>query len=64
MKITYDKVTNAVDVTFYNGKVSKTIEISKDVIVDLDRKKNVLSIEILGVKNIPVVVQLSKSSKT
>ncbi len=56
MKITYDKEAKAVAITLRKGKVAKTMEISSDVIADIDKKENVLYIEILGVSSVPVVV--------
>jgi len=49
MKVTYDKIADASYMTLRKGKVAKTVEINRDVIADLDKKGNVLGIEILGV---------------
>ena len=47
MKITYDKIANAAYMTLRKGKVSKTVEMSDSVIVDLDKSGNILGIELL-----------------
>ncbi len=47
MKITYDKIANAAYMTLRKGRVAKTVEMSDNVIVDLDRKGNILGIEML-----------------
>ncbi len=57
MKITYDKIADAAYMTLRKGKVAKTVEMSGDVIVDLDKKGHLLGIEMLGASN-----QFSKSN--
>lgn len=57
MKITYDKIADAAYMTLRKGKVVKTVEMSSDVIVDLDKKGHLLGIEMLGASN-----QFSKNS--
>ncbi|MFH1178673.1 MAG: DUF2283 domain-containing protein [bacterium] len=57
MKITYDKIADAAYMTLRKGKVAKTVEMSGDVIVDLDKKGHLLGIEMLGASN-----QFSKNS--
>ena len=47
MKITYDKIADAMYVTLKKGRVAKTEEISPNVIVDHDRGGSVLGVEIL-----------------
>jgi len=47
MKITYDKIANAAYMTLRKGKISKTVEMSDSVIVDLDKSGNILGIELL-----------------
>lgn len=47
MKITYDKIANAAYMTLRKGKVAKTVEMSDSVIIDLDKKGNLLGIEML-----------------
>ena len=51
MKITYDKIANAAYMTLRAGKVAKTVEMSGNVIVDLDKKGNLLGIEMLDAAN-------------
>jgi uncharacterized protein YuzE len=48
MKFTYDKIADAAYMTLRKGKVSKTIEMSDNVIIDLDKKGNLLGIEMLS----------------
>lgn len=48
MKITYDKIVDAAYMTLRKGKVAKTVEMSGNVIVDLDKKGNLLGIEMLS----------------
>lgn len=56
MKITYDKIADAAYMTLRKGKVAKTVEMSDSVIIDLDKKGNLLGIEMLDASN-----QLTKS---
>ncbi len=48
MKITYDKIADAAYMTLRKGRVSKTVEMSDNVIVDFDKKGNLLGIEMLS----------------
>ena len=48
MKVTYDKVADAMYIQIKPGKINSTVEISNTVIHDLDKKGNVLGIEILN----------------
>ena len=48
MKITYDKTVAALNVTLRRGAVEKTVEVAPDVMLDLDKKGNVLHVEVLG----------------
>ena len=48
MKISYDKDVDALNVPLGVGIVAKTIEISPEVFVDLDKKGNPLYLEIIG----------------
>ena len=57
MKITYDKIADAAYMTLRKGRVAKTVEMSNDVIVDLDKKGHLLGIEMLGASS-----QFSKNS--
>ncbi len=48
MKITYDKIADAAYMVLRKGKVAKTVEMSESVIIDLDKKGNLLGIEMLN----------------
>lgn len=50
MKIHYDPKVDALDILFKKGKVAKTCEISSEVFLDIDKKGNPISLEILGAK--------------
>ena len=47
MKVTYDKIADAMYVYFRKSKVAKTIEISDRLIVDTDNLGRVIGLEIL-----------------
>ena len=49
MKISYDKDADALNIVLKIGTVNKTVEVSSDVFLDLDKKGNPLYLEILGV---------------
>ncbi|MEJ0053216.1 MAG: DUF2283 domain-containing protein [bacterium] len=51
MKITYDKLADAAYMTLRKGKVAKTVEMSGDVIIDLDKRGHILGIEMLAASN-------------
>lgn len=48
MKIYYDPKADAIDIVFKKGKVSETRKIGKEVYLDVDKKGEPLSLEILG----------------
>ena len=48
MEILYDKSVDAIDIVFKKGKVDKTIEIEREVLLDVDRDGTPLSLEIIG----------------
>jgi uncharacterized protein YuzE len=48
MKITYDKDVDALNITIKNGSVAKTVELSPEVFLDLDKNGIPLYLEILG----------------
>lgn len=48
MEIKYDKDADALNVSLRSGLVAKTLEVAPEIMVDLDKKGNTLSIEILG----------------
>lgn len=47
MKITYDKDVDALNITLKTGLVAKTVEMSPEVFLDLDKNGNPLYLEIL-----------------
>jgi len=49
MKISYDKIADALYIYLRKGKISKTIKPSSQLLIDIDRKGNVLGIEMLDV---------------
>lgn len=57
MKINYDKIADAMYFTMKKGKVAKTLEMNERLIVDVDKKGNILGIEMLEASN-----QLPKNS--
>ena len=48
MKITYDKDVDALNITLKTGSVAKTMELSPEVFLDLDKNGNPLYLEIIG----------------
>jgi uncharacterized protein YuzE len=48
MKISYDKEVDALNISLRMGVVARTIEVSPEVMLDVDKKGNTLSIEIIG----------------
>jgi uncharacterized protein YuzE len=57
MKATYDKITDAMYLRLKNGKVARTQKIEDRLLVDVDKKGNILGIEMLDVSS-----QTSKKS--
>ena len=54
MKITFDKEADAVYIKFSDGEFASNKKIDDDTIIDLDKKGNILGIELLEVsKRIP-----------
>ena len=51
MNINYDKVADAIYMTLRKGKVSKTVEMEDRLVVDVDKKGNILGIELLDAGN-------------
>ncbi len=51
MKINYDKIADAMYVTLRGGKIAKSVELEDRLIADIDRKGNILGIEILDAGN-------------
>ena len=48
MKITYDKKVDAINVEFRAGTVKKTLEISPEILLDVDKNGAPLYLEIIG----------------
>jgi len=57
MKITYDKKADAMYIYVRETKVTKTVPVNENIIVDLDRMGNLIGIEILAASR-----QVSKKS--
>jgi len=51
MKINYDKIADAIYFSMRKGKVAKTLEMNERLIVDVDKKGNILGIEMLDASN-------------
>lgn len=49
MKITFDKEADAVYIEFDSGEFASNKIVDKDTIIDLDKKGNILGIELLNV---------------
>lgn len=48
MEITYDSQADALSISFKKGEVSKTIELSPEVVLDVDKNGAPLFLEIIG----------------
>jgi len=48
MEITYDSKADALNITFKEGEVEKTVEIAPEINLDLDKKGTPLYLEIIG----------------
>ena len=48
MKITYDKKVDALNLRLKAGAVAKTVEVSREIFLDIDKNGDPLSLEILG----------------
>ncbi|MDD5050218.1 MAG: DUF2283 domain-containing protein [Candidatus Pacebacteria bacterium] len=64
MKITYDKLADAMYIYFRKGKIKKTVEMNRNFIADMDTKGNVLGLEILNASSQLPKNQIAKSIKT
>jgi len=51
MEITCDPKADALNITFKKGKVAKTIKATGRLLIDVDKKGNVLGIEMLDVSH-------------
>jgi len=49
MEVTYDPKADALNITFRKGKVAKTIKVTSRLLIDVDKRGNVLGIEMLDV---------------
>ena len=49
MEVTYDPKADALNITFRKGKVAKTIKVTSRLFIDVDKRGNVLVIEMLDV---------------
>ena len=47
MKITYDKEVDALYVYFKKGKISKTLKLGANFLADVDKKNNIVGLEVL-----------------
>ena len=64
MKITYDKKVDALNLVLRPGKVAKTLEVSPEIFLDLDKNGDPLYLEILekiGKKNFSKITIGAKS---
>jgi uncharacterized protein YuzE len=64
----YDKEADAIGIHLRNKRSWKSVEISKNVVVDLSKKGEIVGIEILGVKeafkkDAPLIVSKASSRK-
>jgi len=48
MEITYDSQADALSISFKKGEVSKTIELSPEIVLDVDKNGAPLYLEIIG----------------
>lgn len=59
MEITYDKKADAMYIYFQKGKkIARTVELANLLIADLDRKGNVIGVEVLAASR-----QIKKNTK-
>lgn len=50
MKVTYDTAADAVNITFRDGRVARTVELAHEVHLDVDHRGRPLYLEILGAR--------------
>lgn len=62
MNIQYDKVADAMYVKLSTAKVAKTVEISDNLIADLDAQGNTIGIEMLDVSSQPDIAETLQQS--
>ncbi len=63
MKITYDKIADAMYIYFRKGKIKKTVEMNRHFIADMDAKGNVIGLEILNASSQMSPKQIKSSIK-
>ena len=61
MKSTYDKIADALYITFKRGKVSHTVQLSEKMNADMDKSGNILGVEVLNASSQFDVKSLTKS---
>lgn len=61
MKSTYDKLADAIYITFKKGKVSHTVQLSDRMNADMDKSGNILGVEVLSASSQFDVKSLTKS---
>ena len=59
MKITYDKKVDALNVELKAGKVKKTLEISPEIFLDIDKDGNPLYLEVVGDTRVDKIATLA-----
>lgn len=50
MKVSYDKVANAMNITFREGRVARTVMLAPEMNLDLDARGRPLYLEIIGAR--------------
>ncbi len=50
MKLHYDPIVDALNITFREGKAKRTVELAPEINLDLDSKGRPLYLEIIGAK--------------
>ncbi len=63
MKITYDKIANAVYIYLTNNKVEKTVKINDNFLLDVDKDGKVIGIEVLSASSEIDLKGLQKNSR-
>ena len=48
VKITCDKEVDALDVTLRSGRVEETVEVTPEVLLDVDKNGKLLHVEVIG----------------
>ena len=48
MKITYDESVDVLNISLRSGRVAHTLEVAPEIMVDVDKSGNTLSLEIVG----------------